>query len=174
MLLRGLPISAADFFLQLGVNVAVGGGRSTAPVLARRLEARRNLLRRPPTHTRFSAAVARGWHLCDAAGATCGGRRRGDAAGRDGLGDHGPAGVMGGDLRLPRQGSGLRGPDAGPPHLLGDAHPLRAGAPNDPLRTPQDLCKSLCRPSGTPAASPRREGPSGAPCTLSACSVGCH
>ena len=37
VLLRGLPIPAAYCFRQLGVDVAVGGARSTGPVLARRL-----------------------------------------------------------------------------------------------------------------------------------------
>ena len=48
VLLRGLPIPAADCFHQLGVDVAVGGARSTGPVLAQRLDTGRSVLRRLP------------------------------------------------------------------------------------------------------------------------------
>ena len=48
VLLRGLPIRASDCVRQLGVDVAVGGARSTGPVLVRRLEAGRSVLRRLP------------------------------------------------------------------------------------------------------------------------------
>ena len=79
-----------------------------------------------------SRIYPRGQHPGDAAVAPWGGRRPGDGPGPEGPRDHGPAGGMGGDQALLRQGSGLRGPDAGPPHLPGDAHPLRAGAMDDP------------------------------------------
>ena len=46
MLLRGLPIPAADCFRQLGMDITLGGARSTGPVLTRRLEAGRSVLRR--------------------------------------------------------------------------------------------------------------------------------
>ena len=48
VLLRGLPIPAADCFRQLGVDVAVRGACSTGTVLGRRLEAGRSVLRRLP------------------------------------------------------------------------------------------------------------------------------
>ena len=57
VLLRGLPIPAADCFRQLGVDVAVGGARSTGPVLARRLEAGRSVLRRLPHLPTFQRRV---------------------------------------------------------------------------------------------------------------------
>ena len=57
VLLRGLPIPAADCFRQLGVDVAVGGARSTGPVLARRLEAGRSVLRRLPHLPTFRRRV---------------------------------------------------------------------------------------------------------------------
>ena len=57
VLLRGLPIPAADCFRELGVDVAVGGARSTGPVLARRLEAGRSVLRRLPHLPTFQRRV---------------------------------------------------------------------------------------------------------------------
>ena len=48
VLLRRLPIPAADCFRQLGLDVAVGGARSTGTVLARCLGARQSVLRHLP------------------------------------------------------------------------------------------------------------------------------
>ena len=118
--------------------LTAGGGRRRGRRPRHGAGARTTLGSRPqraatsPASTHFSAAGARGQHRGDAAVATWGGRRPGDGPGPDGPRDHGPAGGMGGYQALLRKGSGLRGPDAGPPHLPGDAHPLRAGAMDDP------------------------------------------
>ena len=48
VLLRGVPIPVADMFRQLGIDVAIGGSRTTGPVVAKRLEAGRSALRRFP------------------------------------------------------------------------------------------------------------------------------
>ena len=45
-LLRGVPIPVADTFRQLGIDVAVGGSRTTGPALAKGLEAGRIARRR--------------------------------------------------------------------------------------------------------------------------------
>ena len=60
VLLRGVPIPVADTFRQLGVDVAIGGSRATGPVLFRRLEAGRSVLRRLPhlsTYDRRERAI---------------------------------------------------------------------------------------------------------------------
>ena len=61
VLLRGVPIPVADTFRQLGIDVAIGGSRTTGPVLARRLESGRSALRRLPhlaTFDRRARAVS--------------------------------------------------------------------------------------------------------------------
>ena len=48
VLLRGAPIPLATTFRQLGVDIAIGGSKTTGLVLSRRLEAGRSALRRLP------------------------------------------------------------------------------------------------------------------------------
>ena len=48
VLLRGAPIPLATTFCQLGVNIAIGGSKTTGPVLSRRLEVGWSALRRLP------------------------------------------------------------------------------------------------------------------------------
>ena len=48
VLLQGQPIPVADTLRQLGLDVAVGGRRTTGPVLVMRLEAGLAVLRRVP------------------------------------------------------------------------------------------------------------------------------
>ena len=48
VLLRGVPIPLADTFRQLGVYVAIGGSRTTGPMLSGCLEVGRSALRRLP------------------------------------------------------------------------------------------------------------------------------
>ena len=60
MLLRGAPIPRAATFRQLGVDIAIGGSKTTRPVLSRRLEAGRSALRRLPhlsTYDRRERAI---------------------------------------------------------------------------------------------------------------------
>ena len=61
VLLQGVPIPVAATFRQLGVDVAIGGSRTTGPVLSRRLEAGRSALRRLPhlsTYDRRERAIS--------------------------------------------------------------------------------------------------------------------
>ena len=48
MLLRGTPIPLATTFRQLGINIAIGGCKTTGPVLSQRLETGRSALCRLP------------------------------------------------------------------------------------------------------------------------------
>ena len=108
VLLRGLPIPAADCFRQLGVERRSGRRPQHGAGARTTLGSRPQCTATPPASAHFSAAGARGQHPGDAAVAPWGGRRPGDGPGPEGPRDHGPAGGMGGDQALPRQGSGLR------------------------------------------------------------------
>ena len=57
----GAPIPLATTFRQLGVDIAIGGSKTTGPVLSRRLEAGRSALRRLPhlsTYDRRERAIS--------------------------------------------------------------------------------------------------------------------
>ena len=61
VLLRGAPIPLAATFRQLGVDIAIGGSKTTGPVLSRRLEAGRSALRCLPrlsTYDRRERAIS--------------------------------------------------------------------------------------------------------------------
>ena len=61
VLLRGTPIPLATTFRQLGVGIAIGGSKTTGPVLSRRLEAGRSAVRRLPhlsTYDRRERAIS--------------------------------------------------------------------------------------------------------------------
>ena len=57
VLLHGLPIPVAECFRQLGVDTAMGGARGTGPVLARRLDAGRSVLKWLPHLPAFQRRV---------------------------------------------------------------------------------------------------------------------
>ena len=75
VLLRGHLIPLAATFRQLGVDVAIGGSKTTGPVLSRRLEAGRSAVRASPTSPPMTAGV--GYQQAGhPAGAPWGGRTR--------------------------------------------------------------------------------------------------
>ena len=158
-LLRGVPIALAATFRQLGVDIAIGGSKTTGPHLSRRLEARRSAvcpLTHLSTYDRRERAIStlvtplalHGMAVAPVAEPDM--RGFGDRGGAGPLGRSALVSGQGGHLHCPFQGA-LRVPDHA--HAPPLTSPLGRAAGGHPGLRPSYLGVR---------GPPSRDGPGGA------------